>query len=86
MKSPVIMWIKLAAIAAATVAFLALMFLPTSTVTVAMDVPNGMTPESTKAVFSGIEIAAYVIGGLIALAVIALAVWLGRRVIKHHQV
>ena len=85
MKSPVVMWIKLAVIAAATVALLTLMFLPTRTVTVTLDVPRGVTAETTVGFFSGVEIAAYIISGLIALAVIALAVWLSRKVIKHHS-
>jgi len=85
-RSPVVMWLKLSAIALAALGILAWMLLPVHEVEVTLDVPNGMSTQTVEHVFSGIEIASYVLTAMFVLAVVAAAVWLGRRVIKHHRI
>jgi hypothetical protein len=85
MSSKVAMWLKLGLLIVGTTGLLLLLFAPTQTVKVKLDLPPGAPPSTADHVAANMAIFAEAMSvGIFALILLA-AAWIGWRIVRHHR-
>jgi hypothetical protein len=79
------MWLKLGAIAVATVVILFALFAPMVSIDVRLDMPRGTDNATASSVTHGFIWATNAISAVVFVAILALSAWLSWRVLKHHR-
>ena len=79
------MWWKLAGVWLTTALICLVLFLPVKTHTVKLDMPTGMNAATAEHVANAVVGMAGIVTILIALALLAIPIWLSWRIIRRHR-